>query len=111
MKTRSLCKALLQDACDENVAFYRHMFAEQSLDAVKDEQWQNTLQLARSLAPDQREVLLNFARQVAVDAISTFCGGIDGTTQLGGEFVSLSLIDADGQQHAGSLQDEFLSLA
>ena len=111
MKTSVLCAFLLRDACDDNVSFYRTMFEEQSLDAVKDESWRAFIALARSLSKEQRETLLAFARQSAVDAISTVCGGIDGTTQLGEQFLSLSLIDADGQQHAGELQDQFLAIA
>lgn len=87
------------------------MFETQSHDTVSDEDWRSFIALARSLSKEQRETLLAFARQSAVDAISTFCGGIDGTTQLGGQFVSLSLIDEEGQQHAGELQDQFLAIA
>jgi hypothetical protein len=111
MKTSILCELLLRDACDDNVSFYRTMFETQSLDEVKDEHWRAFIALARSLSAEQRETLLAFARQSAVDAISTICGGIDGTTQLGGQLLALSLIDDDGQQHAGELQDQFLAIA
>jgi hypothetical protein len=111
MKTSTLCESLLRDACDDNVLFYREMFKTQSFDAVKDENWRAFIALAHSLSEEQRETLLAFARQSAVDAISTVCGGIDGTTQLGGQFLSLSLIDDEGQQHAGELQDQFLAIA
>jgi len=111
MKTRTLCESLLRDACEDNVAFYRRMIEEESLDAVKNEHWRKVITLARSLSEDQRETLLAFARQSAIDAVSTVCGGIDGSTQLGGKFLDLSLIDAEGQQHAGALQDEFLAIA
>ena len=111
MKTRILAEALLNDACIENVVFYRQMIEQESADAIKDDLWLKIVTLARSLPHEDRETLLAFARQVAIDAISTICGGIDGTTQLGGKFENLSLIDSDGQQHAGALQDEFLSLA
>jgi hypothetical protein len=111
MKTRTLCESLLRDACDDNIAFYRTILEGGSAEAVKDEHWRRVIALARSLSKDQQETLLAFARQSAIDAISTMCGGIDGTTQLGGEFLSLSLIDAEGQQHAGALQDEFLAIA
>ena len=110
MKTRDLCQSLLRDACEDNVDFYRRMIEEESLDAVKDEHWRRVISLARSLTKDQRETLLSFARQSAIDAVSTVCGGIDGSTQLGGRFLTLSLVDGDGQQHAGALQDDFLSL-
>jgi len=110
MKTRDLCQFLLQDACDGNVNFYRWMMEEESLDAVEDAHWRRVILLARSLTPEQRETMLTFAKQSAIDAVSTVCGGIDGTTQLGDRFLTLSLVDDDGQQHAGALQDAFLSL-
>ncbi len=111
MKTRKLVEGMLESACTDNVNFYRQMLEEQDIDAVKDETWRKVILLARALSPEDRETLLTFARQVAVDSISTLCGGIDGVTELGGKFMSLSLIDIEGQQHAGSLQDEFLSIA
>lgn len=110
MKTRKLVEGILESACSDNVNFYRQMFEEQDIDVVKDETWRKVMLLARSLPKEDRETLLTFARQVAVDSISTLCGGIDGITELGGEFMSLSLIDIEGQQHAGSLQDELLSI-
>ena len=109
MKTRDLCQALLQEACEENVAFYRQMIESEPLEAVRDAHWQKIIALARSLTEEQRELMLAFARQAAIDAVSTVCGGIDGSTQLGGQFVTLSLIDGDGVQHAGNLQDQFLA--
>lgn len=110
MKTRDLCQSLLKDACEDNISFYRGLIEEESLDAVKDECWRKVIVLARTLTQEQRETLLKFARQSAIDAIFTLCGGIDGNTQLGGKFLSLSLVDGDGQQHAGALQEEFLAV-
>lgn len=111
MNTRALAEALLNNACVDNVAFYRQMVEQEPLDAIKDEFWRKVVTLTRSLSHEDRETVLAFAHQVAVDTVSTVCGGIDGTTQLGGQFVVLSLTDNEGQQHAGALQDEFLSLA
>ncbi len=110
MKTRDLCQSLLKDACEDNISFYRGLIEDEPLDAVKDEHWRKVIELARTLTPEQRNTLLQFARQSAIDAISTLCGCIDGSTQFGGKFLSLSLVDGEGQQHAGSLQDEFLAL-
>lgn len=109
MKTRDLCQVLLHDACEDNVNFYRRLIEEESLEAVKDEHWRKVITLARSLTKEQRETTLAFARQAAVDALSTVCGGIDGATQPGGQFMALSLVDGDGNQHAGNLQDCFLA--
>ena len=109
MKTDELCQALLQDACEDNAAFYRRMIEDEPLDAVKDDHWRKVIALARSLTKEQRDTMLAFVRQAAIDAVATVCGGIDGTTQLGGKFMTLSLIDGDGSQHAGSLQDHFLA--
>lgn len=111
MKTSAICQALLHEVCNENIAFYRRMTNEEPLEAVNDQQWQEIISLARSLTTEQRETLLAFARQVAVDAVSTVCGGIDGNTSLAGTFYTFTLTDADGQQHAGGLQDEFIALA
>ncbi|MFO1384707.1 MAG: hypothetical protein U1F55_00705 [Chitinivorax sp.] len=102
MKTRTFAEALLNDACFENVAFYRQMIEQEPVDAIKDDLWRKIVTLARSLPVEDRETLLAFSHQAAIDAISTVCGGIDGTTQLGGQFATLSLIDGDGQQHAGA---------
>lgn len=48
METKALCQALLKEACEENVAFYRRMINEESLEAVKDEHWRRVITLARS---------------------------------------------------------------
>ncbi|WP_143479592.1 hypothetical protein [Aquipseudomonas alcaligenes] len=111
MKTSTLCKALLKDACDETLSFYRSMLTTQDLSAVKDEEWRAIIGLARELKPHQQEILLSFARIASIDAISTLCGAIDGTTQVGGQFVAFSLTDESGTEHAGSMQDSFLSAA
>ena len=111
MKTKQLVSGFLHDACEENQAFYKQLIEHESLDAVKDEQWRKVIVLARSLSKEDQKIMLAFARQAAIDSISTICGGIDGNTQIGNEFLEMSLTDSDGQQHAGSLQDEFLSIA
>lgn len=111
MKTSDLCKAIYREACDETSAFYRRMIEEESLEAVKDPLWRKILVLARSLDSTDRETLLDFSRQASIDAISTICGGIDGNTSLAGEFYSLTLVDSDGKQHAGDLQEAFLDIA
>jgi hypothetical protein len=111
MKTKALAKALLNNACTDNVAFYRQMIEQEPIGSIKDDLWLKVVMLARSLSQEDRETLLAFAGQAAIDAVSTICGGIDGSTQLGGEFLAFSLTDAEGREHAGALQDEFLSLA
>jgi len=87
------------------------MLTTQDLSAVKDEEWRAIIGLARELNPHQQEILLSFARLASIDAISTLCGAIDGTTQVGGQFVAFSLTDESGTEHAGSMQDSFLSAA
>ncbi|WP_146114561.1 hypothetical protein [Pseudomonas sp. MYb185] len=111
MKTSTLCKALLKDVCDDNLSFYRSMLATQDLATVKDDKWRTIIGLARELEPHQQEIFLSFARLAAVDAISTLCGVIDGSTQVGGQFVAFSLTDESGTEHSGSMQDNFLSVA
>lgn len=66
--------------------------------------------LARTLSAEERETLLAFARQVAVDACSTVCVALDGNTSLAGQFFEFSLVDEQGQQHVGALQEGFLEL-
>jgi len=111
MRTSDLCDAIFREACEENSAFYRRMIEEESLDAIKDPLWKRIIELARSLPDQDRETLLAFAKQASVDAVSTVCGGIDGNTSLAGRFFSLSLVDNEGRQHAGELQEEFLGFA
>ncbi len=110
MNTQTLCKALLQDACESNIAFYRNIIDDEIPDAIKDPLWRRVVALARALPPEQQQILLDFARQVAIDAVSTVCGGLDGSTPLGGAYLELSLVDGEGQQHAGELQEAFLEL-
>jgi hypothetical protein len=109
MKTNKLCEALLHDICNENILFYNEMLTSVDLDSIKNAQWKSIISLARELDLSQREVLLSFARLATIDAISSICGMIDGTTQLNNEFVAFSLTDESGTEHAGSLQDAFLS--
>ena len=110
MNTQTLCTALLQDACESNLAFYRNIIDDEILDAITDPLWRRVVVFARALPPEQQQILLDFARQAAIDAVSTVCGGIDGSTPLGGAYLELSLVDAEGQQHAGELQEAFLEL-
>jgi hypothetical protein len=110
MRTPDLCELIFREACEENSAFYRRMIEEESLDVIKDPLWKRIVTLARSLSDQDRETLIKFAKQVSVDAVSTVFGGIDGNTSLAGRFLSLSLVDGEGQQHAGDLQEEFLTL-
>ncbi|MDN3543997.1 MAG: hypothetical protein ACK4S6_17230 [Roseateles asaccharophilus] len=111
MKTSVLCEAVYREACEETSAFYRRMIEEESLDAVRDPLWKKIIQLARALDTTDRETLIAFAKQASIDAVSTVFGGIDGNTSLAGQFFSLTLVDGEGRQHAGDLQDEFLCLA
>ncbi|WP_457355168.1 hypothetical protein [Roseateles sp. P5_D6] len=111
MRTSDLCYAIFSEACEENSAFYRRLIEEESLDAIKDPLWKRIVALARSLSDQDKETLLAFAKQASVDAVSTVCGGIDGSTSLAGKFLSLSLVDEEGQQHAGELQEAFLGVA
>lgn len=111
MQTKTLCQAILDEACDASVDFYRNMVESQSIEQVTDPLWREYLLAMRSLPSAQREVLLRFNRQVTVDAISTVLGGIDGSLPLAGNFIALSLTDNDGTEHAGGLLEKFRALA
>jgi hypothetical protein len=110
MKTSSLCKALVKEACEDNLSFYRSMLTTQDLASVRNEEWQAIIGLARELKPHQQEILLSFARIASADALLTLCSAIDGVTPIGGRYVAFSLTDESGTEHAGSLHDSLRSL-
>ena len=111
MNTEALCNLILGEIDESTLPFYRDVLLNEPVSAIKDPLWLAAATLARTLSTTEQEVILALMRQAAIDASSTLLGAIDGNTSLNEQFVELSLTDADGVQHSGELQDEFLRQA
>ncbi len=111
MNTEALCNLILGEIDESTLPFYRDVLLNEPVSAIKDPLWLAAATLARTLSTTEQEVILALMRQAAIDASSTLLGAIDGNTSLNEQFVELSLIDADGVQQSGELQDEFFRQA
>ncbi len=68
---------------EESTATYRDLLFNTRAEQASDPYWKRVLTLFSELTPDQREVLLELTRQVAIDATANVLGVIDGACALG----------------------------
>lgn len=71
--------------------------------------WPDAAQLASTLSPQQRELLVRTIRQAAIDAISGVLGVIDGSTLLRAHRGEFTLTYDGGSPINGELQTYFLA--
>lgn len=105
-------KAVMATVVDEGSASLKTTLARPGV--VTDPYWKQLLALYRSLPRRERGVLLKFAQQAQVDAISHLFGILDGSTGLGGRSETFELFHGIGTRRIkinGDLQDTFLELA
>ena len=107
--TEEFAGAFRSGVVDRNIRIYSDIVATRTAADVKDEYWRSVLELFSSLSPEQRVVLLDIMKQVAVDAVASVFGVLDGISTidgLGGEIA----VTYDGATVSGDLQEYFLAV-
>jgi hypothetical protein len=95
---------------EENSATYRKLLLHTDPCEAPDPYWKRVLTVFRDLNADQREVLLELTRQVAIDATANVLGIIDGRCVLDGMDHEFRLTYG-ARNLAGELQGLFLEQA
>jgi hypothetical protein len=95
---------------EENVATYRRLLLNTPIDLASDPYWRRVVKLCSELNADQREVLLELTRQVAIDTTANVLGVVDGVCPIGDLDYGLRLTYGD-KDLGGDLQSLFLEQA
>jgi hypothetical protein len=95
---------------EENMATYRSLFINTRIEQASDPYWKRALSLFHELSPEQREILLEIVRQVAVDATANVLGVIDGVCRLQSTHSKFELT-CESEELSGDLQGLFLEEA
>lgn len=95
---------------EENAAIYRKLLLNTKVEKASDAYWKRVLTLFDELSFDQREVLLELTRQVAIDATANVLGVIDGICPLEDADQGFHLV-YETQELSGDLQSLFLEQA
>ncbi|MFC5526235.1 hypothetical protein ACFPPA_10825 [Rhodanobacter ginsengisoli] len=93
-----------------STATYRDLLFNTRADQASDPYWKRVLTLFGELTPEQREVLLELTRQVAIDATANVLGIIDGACSMN-DANSRFRLTYGGRDLAGELQSLFLEQA
>ena len=109
MNTEVFVSGLREAVVEENIAIYRQIFSETALSSATDPYWQRALHLYANLTVEEREVLFEIMKQVAMDTVSNVLGVIDGVSVLGGMSQPLEL-RSGADVLSGDLQSQFLVL-
>lgn len=107
MTPKDFAVAIKQSVIEENLAVYRDIFVQTSPEDASDPYWKRALVLYSSLPPDQRPVIFEIMRQVAVDTTSNVLGVIDGVNFLEGTSDEFTLFYGRDKL-SGDLQSLFL---
>lgn len=114
MTDREFAALLLEHVVGDAVRFYREQITTELVREggvlPPDPLWREVAILARSLTPAQRSIVIAFARQASIDAVSCILGVIDGTSFIPGAVEDFVLTYGDGERLtlSGDLQDCFL---
>lgn len=109
MTPKEFAAILMKSIVEENTETYQDIFASTSPEGASDPYWKRALALYRDLSADQRPILFEIMRQVAVDTTSNFLGAIDGVNSLEGAAEKFTLLYGRDQKLSGDLQSLFLS--
>lgn len=77
MTPEKFVEAVLKTVVEDGIASYKEILAADPGEAT-DPYWKRVLDLYQSLAPAQREVILEIMRQVEIDTVSGIFGILDG---------------------------------
>jgi hypothetical protein len=110
MTPESFVSKLSATVVEENNAIYRALLLDTDPSEASDPYWKRVLTVFNDLNADQREVLVELTRQVAIDATANVLGVIDGTCALEGVDGEFRLTYG-ARNLAGDLQSLFLERA
>ncbi|MBI3204444.1 MAG: transposase [Myxococcales bacterium] len=111
MTPEAFVAALRAAVIEENVDTYRELLASTSPETATDAYWRRALAFYRVLDEDQRAVLLDIMRQVAIDTVSNVLGILDGVSGGAATREDFVLVSASDECRLnGSLQDLFLEV-
>lgn len=109
MNTDDFAKGLKSSIIDDGMKIYADLFIQAEANSVTDPYFNRALGFYNSLSDEQKSILLEMIRQTSIDAISAFCGVLDGTSSIGNQFHTFVLHDQSGNKLNGDLQDYFLA--
>lgn len=89
---------------------FRRLFTETPPDKASDPYWRRALTLFVSLSEADKNVLLEIVRNTAIATTSHVLGILDGENSIGTEDSKMTLVDVEGRQLNGELQNAFLLL-
>jgi hypothetical protein len=110
MTPESFVSKLNVAVVEENSAIYRAILLNTDPSGASDPYWKRVLTVFSDLNSDQREVLIELTRQVAIDTTANVLGVIDGTCALEGVDGEFRLTFG-ARNLAGELQGLFLERA
>jgi hypothetical protein len=109
MTPKELAEILRSSVVDENVAVYRELFENTSIEAASDQYWKNALNLFRTLSASEQEAFFAVVRQVVADTVSNVLGIIDGVSSIDVPDVEFTLLANNSPEPLnGDLQSAFL---
>jgi hypothetical protein len=112
MTPNQLAQALKAEIVDANVAIYRDLYRTANRGDAIDPYWAKAFATFDRMEADDKDVLLEIMRQVAVDTVSNVLGVLDGSSSLPGveeDFHLATKRDSSARLNDG-LQDAFLEL-
>jgi len=98
----------MREVVSENVATYRELFNNTSMNDAADPYWRRALTFFASLSEDQRTAFFEVVRQVSVDTVSNVLGIFDGVNMIEGADAGFAVIYGRDQRMDGDLQSLFL---
>ncbi|GLQ97300.1 hypothetical protein [Dyella mobilis] len=110
MTPESFVSKLNVAVVEENNAVYRALLLNTDSSRASDPYWKRVLAVFNDLNSDQREVLIELTRQVAIDTAANVLGVIDGKHALEGADGEFRLTYG-ARNLAGELQSLFLERA
>ncbi|MBV8157559.1 MAG: hypothetical protein JO278_07880 [Dyella sp.] len=110
MTPESFVSKLNAAVVEESNATYRALLLNTDPSEAPDPYWKRVLTVFGDLDPDQREVLIELTRHVAIDTVANVLGVIDGACALEGVDGEFRLTYG-ARNLAGDLQSLFLERA
>lgn len=100
-------KALYKEVIESGIDEYKNLLDTTEVSNATDPCWISALGLYNDLTSEQKDKMLEFARLIMIDTISTVFGVMDGSSNLQGESFEFE-VSINGENTDNELQDTFL---
>ena len=111
MNPEQFVNMIRQAVIDDNVATYKDLFENTSIQDATDQYWIRALGLFHELSDEDKETFLKIIRQVSLDTISSVFAIFDGVSCQDDIHGNFSLrFDSESDNLNGDLQDILLEL-